>query len=76
MKLLLRFYDPTEGTIEYNKNNILDISPRDLRTNCGVVMQDGYIFTDSIERNITTGERDIEKRRLNRAVKLPISNLL
>ncbi|AIL46943.1 peptidase domain-containing ABC transporter [Elizabethkingia anophelis] len=70
MKLLLRFYDPTEGTIEYNKNNILDISPRDLRTNCGVVMQDGYIFTDSIERNITTGERDIEKRRLNRAVKI------
>lgn len=56
MKLLLKFYAPTEGDIYFNHANLKEISPKDLRKNCGVVMQDGYIFSDSIERNIATGE--------------------
>ncbi len=44
MKLLLRFYEPTKGHIFFNGENILHLSPKNIRENCGVVMQDGYIF--------------------------------
>lgn len=56
LKLLLKFYTPTQGDIYFNHVNLKEISPKDLRKHCGVVMQDGYIFSDSIERNIATGE--------------------
>lgn len=68
MKLLLRFYDPTNGAITYNDDDILTLSPKSIRENCGVVMQDGYIFSDSIERNIATGEEIIDRKKLEHAV--------
>lgn len=70
MKLLLKFYEPTSGKIYYNGDNILDISPKNLRENCGVVMQDGYIFSDTIERNIATGDEIINKEKLKNAVQI------
>lgn len=70
MKLLLKFYDPTEGVISYNTENILDVSPSSIRKNSGVVMQDGYIFSDTIERNIATGDREIDQHRLEHAVEV------
>lgn len=69
MKLLLKFYEPTEGKISYDDININDISPENLRSSCGVVMQDGYIFSDSIERNIITGEKNADESKLRQAVK-------
>lgn len=70
MKLLLRFYDPSNGIITYNGDDILTLSPKSIRENCGVVMQDGYIFSDTIERNIATGDEHINKEKLNHAVKV------
>lgn len=70
MKLLLKFHEPTLGNIYYNELNIKDISPYELRKNCGVVMQDGFIFSDTIERNIVTGEKNIDYTRLNNALKI------
>ncbi|WP_347219694.1 peptidase domain-containing ABC transporter [Chryseobacterium sp.] len=70
MKLLLRFYDVTQGDIFYNKDNIQSISPKNLRENCGVVMQDGYIFSDTIQRNITTGDENINEETLRNAIKI------
>lgn len=70
MKLLLKFYAPTDGKIFYNSNNIDEISPKSLRQNCGVVMQDGFIFSDTIERNIATGDEIINKEKLKKAVKI------
>lgn len=70
MKLLLRFYDPSRGEINYNDESILNISPRSIRENCGVVMQDGYIFSDTIERNIATGDEIIDRQRLEHSVKI------
>ncbi|MGG5506915.1 MULTISPECIES: peptidase domain-containing ABC transporter [unclassified Myroides] len=70
MKLLLRFYDPTTGKIFYNDEDILSLSPKNIRQNCGVVMQDGYIFSDTIERNIATGDEIIDKEALDKAVKI------
>ncbi len=70
MKLLLRFYDPTQGKIYFDHNSILDLSPKSIRENCGVVMQDGYIFSDTIERNIATGDKEIDEKKLQKAVKI------
>jgi ATP-binding cassette subfamily B protein len=70
MKLLLKFYESTEGAIFYNSNNINEISSKSLRQKCGVVMQDGYIFSDTIERNIATGDENINIERLKKAVKI------
>ena len=68
MKLLLRFYDPIKGEIFYNHDNILNLSPKSIRENIGVVMQDGYIFSDTIERNIATADKEINKKQLKKAV--------
>ncbi|KFF24925.1 peptidase domain-containing ABC transporter [Chryseobacterium vrystaatense] len=73
MKMLLKFYEPVEGDIEFNHLNINDISPEDLRKNCGVVMQDGFIFSDTIERNIATGDENINYEKLEKS--LFISNI-
>lgn len=70
MKLLLKFYEPTEGELSFNSDNINNISPKSLRENCGVVMQDGFIFSDTIERNIATGDENINKVKLQNAVKI------
>jgi ATP-binding cassette subfamily B protein len=70
MKLLLRFYDPSFGDIFYNRDNILNLSPKSIRENCGVVMQDGYIFSDTIERNIVTGDLNIDSKRLEHAAEV------
>ncbi|KFF16950.1 peptidase domain-containing ABC transporter [Flavobacterium hydatis] len=70
LKLLLKFYEPTQGKLLFNTKNIIEISSRSLRENCGVVMQDGFIFSDTIERNIATGDENIDKQKLKKAVKI------
>lgn len=68
MKLLLKFYKPIQGEIFYNQHNINELSAKSLRKNIGVVMQDGFIFSDTIERNIATGDEIIDQERLKQAV--------
>ena len=70
IKLLLRFYDPIKGEIYYNHDNILNLSPKSIRENTGVVMQDGYIFSDTIERNIATKDKEVNKQQLKKAVQI------
>lgn len=70
MKMLLRFYDSITGHISFNGQNILNLSPKDLRKNCGVVMQDGFIFSDSIKRNIATADEEIDYERLKKAAQI------
>lgn len=68
IKLILKFYDPTEGEIFVNGTNLLHLSPTSLRENCGVVMQDGFIFSDTIERNIATADEYVDRAKLDKAV--------
>lgn len=70
MKLLLKFYEPTHGTVFINGENLENISPKNLRENCGIVMQDGFIFSDIIERNIATSDENINKEKLKAATKM------
>ena len=68
IKMLLKFYEPVDGEIFFNHLKINEISPMDLRKNCGVVMQDGFIFSDTIERNIATNDEKINYDKLNQAL--------
>jgi ATP-binding cassette subfamily B protein len=68
IKLLLKFYKPQQGDIRAGNIHLNNISARLWRSHCGTVMQDGYIFSDTIARNIAVGEENINKRRLLQAV--------
>jgi len=70
LKILLRFYEPTTGDVFISKYRLIDISPSDWRKNCGVVMQDGYIFSESINRNIAMGDIAIDKKKLDNAIRI------
>lgn len=68
IKLLLKFYKPQRGEIRAGNIHLNNISARIWRSHCGSVMQDGYIFSDTIARNIAVGEENIDKRKLLQAV--------
>jgi len=70
VKLLLKFYEPIIGNIYYGDEDLKNISPLSLRKISGVVMQDGFIFSDTIERNIATGDEEIDYHKLNKAVEI------
>lgn len=70
LKLLLNFYLPTEGSVRLGDINLSNINSRLWRSKCGVVMQDGYIFYDSIAKNIALGDEIIDKKKLLKAVKV------
>lgn len=70
MKLLLKFYDKYSGSILYGNEELKDISVQSLREYCGVVMQDGYIFSDTLERNIATGKQPIDQGKLKNAINI------
>lgn len=70
IKLLLKFYDKYSGSILYGDAALEDISALSLREHCGVVMQDGYIFSDTLERNIATGKQPIDREKLKNAISI------
>ena len=70
IKLMLGFYPPYEGRIEIGGINLNQFSMEMWRSKCGVVMQDGFIFSDSIANNIAVGEDYPDKDRLLYAVKM------
>ena len=72
LKLLLKFYQPYQGEINAGDTNLIGV-PSDLwRSKCGVVMQDGYIFNDTIENNIAISSDVIDYDLLQKA--MTISN--
>lgn len=70
MKMLLKFYDPINGTITIGNYDLKNVSQKAWRNECGVVMQEGYIFNDTIANNIAVGEDYVDKEKLAHAVDL------
>lgn len=70
VKLLLGFYRPTKGAIMYGEHSLSSLSMGAWRKECGVVMQDGFIFSDTIANNIAPGVENIDKDRLAMAVEI------
>jgi ATP-binding cassette subfamily B protein len=70
IKLLLGFYPPAEGKIEVDNVNLNSLNMEMWRQNCGTVMQDGFIFSDTIANNIAIGVDVPDKAKLAQAVKV------
>ncbi|GHT32024.1 ABC transporter ATP-binding protein [Bacteroidia bacterium] len=69
VKLLLGFYPPNKGAILVGESSLKNINPHLWRQRTGAVMQDGFIFSDTIANNIAVGAETIDKHQLLRAVK-------
>ena len=74
IKLLLRFFDNYTGDIKIGGVNFTKINPSHWRTHCGAVLQNGYIFNDSITNNIVVNQKEVDWDKLKRAC--TISNIL
>lgn len=70
LKVLLRYYDSYEGNIKVGDCDLKQISPGYWRDQCGAVMQDGFIFNDSIGRNISLGREPVDDKKLQEACRL------
>jgi ATP-binding cassette subfamily B protein len=70
MKLLLGLYQPVSGGVLLDGKPLTHFSPRTYRENCGVVLQDGYLFADTIAKNIALGAETIDIHRLAAAAQM------
>jgi ATP-binding cassette subfamily B protein len=70
VKLLLGFYPPVSGSIKIGESDLSNYRQNWWRSKCGAVMQDGFVFSDSIAINVAVGDEEIDKKRLNYAVRM------
>ncbi len=70
LKLLLRFYEPARGGIVIGDAPLQHLDSAAWRRRCGVVMQDGYLFSDTLLRNVTLGDETPDRDRFLQAVRL------
>jgi ATP-binding cassette subfamily B protein len=68
IKLILGFYDPVAGEIRVGDTPLSSFSIQTWRQKCGVVMQEGFIFSDTIANNIALGHEKIDGEKLLKSV--------
>jgi ATP-binding cassette subfamily B protein len=68
VKLLLGFYKPQKGSIRVGGIHLNDIQKRLWRRECGAVMQDGFIFSDTIANNIAESSERVDVQKLLKSV--------
>ena len=69
MNLLYRFYDPQEGEIRIDGQDIRHFSRESLRSHMGIVLQDPYLFSGTIASNVAMSQTDIDRDRVLDALK-------
>lgn len=69
MNLLFRFYDPQEGKITIDGQNTVEYSRQSVREAMGIVLQDPFLFTGTIESNITMNNPEISRETALKALK-------
>ena len=70
IKLMLGYYPVLEGQITIGGTGVNTLNKKWWRRQCGVVMQDGVIFSESIARNIAVDDKEIDKQRLQTAAEI------
>ena len=70
IRLMLGYYPVLEGKINIGNTDINKLNKKWWRRQCGVVMQDGVIFSESIARNIAVDDGDIDKEQLLKAAEI------
>ncbi len=69
MKLLLKFYEPTGGDILLGGRSLSEYTAKSMRQASGIVMQDNFLFSDTVRRNILLGETP-DEARMDQAVEM------
>lgn len=69
INLLLRFYDPSQGSISFDSLNTKDILKESLRSSFGMVLQDTWIFSGTVRENIIYGKKDASEEEIIEATK-------
>jgi ATP-binding cassette subfamily B protein len=67
LKLLIGNYSPIKGQIKVGQTNLKNINSRYWRSQCGIVMQDGFIFSESIAENIAITDETVDRDKLYHA---------
>jgi ATP-binding cassette, subfamily B, multidrug efflux pump len=67
ISLLLRFYDVQKGAIRVGGSDVRELDPQELRRQFGVVLQDPYLFTGTLEDNIRLGTAGIDRQAVEEA---------
>ena len=67
--LICRFYDPEEGKIKIDNQNVKEIRLADIRSQIGIVLQDTFLFNSTIRENLTYGNPDISEEDMIAAAK-------
>ena len=70
VKLLLGFYEPLNGSIEIGNANLNEYNLGWWRSQCGAVMQEGYLFSDTIARNIAISDDEPDIKRIRYAARV------
>ncbi|RCW89797.1 ATP-binding cassette subfamily B protein [Winogradskyella arenosi] len=70
MKLILGFYFPTQGVLKIGEHKIQDVNLKEWRKKCGVIMQEGYIFSGTIAENITFSDVTPNPERLEYSIQM------
>jgi ABC-type multidrug transport system fused ATPase/permease subunit len=70
MNLICRFYDVQKGEILIDGVNVKDITKDNLRSNIGLVVQDIFLFSDSVKNNISLGNKEIPHEKITDAAKM------
>jgi len=68
-KLLARFYDPTEGTITVDGRDLRTVTQRSLRSQLGIVPQEGFLFGGTVAENIAFGRPEAPREEIERAAR-------
>jgi ATP-binding cassette subfamily B protein len=68
IKLLLGFYKPQNGNILVGEHGLETVNSNEWRKKCGVVMQEGFIFSDTVANNISISDEKPDKDKLKHAV--------
>ena len=70
VKLLLGFYEPLNGSIQIGSANLSEYNLGWWRSQCGAVMQEGYLFSDTIARNIAISDDEPDIERIRHAARV------
>jgi ATP-binding cassette subfamily B protein len=70
LKLLLKFYEPQKGEIKLGNTSLGSISHKTWRSHCGVVMQESFIFSESMAKNIAVGIEKVDMEKLRHAAEI------
>lgn len=76
MNLLYRFYDPQQGAIWIDGQNIRECTRESVRSYMGIVLQDSYLFTGTIASNVSMNEEEIDRQKVQEVLERVGANSL